>query len=47
MLSGPAEKHDAFWQDLRTGDQPIVLEDYEPLGRFLGREHVPIHLDKS
>ena len=39
LLSGPAANHDAFWWQLRNGKNPIKIEDPEPLGRFLGREH--------
>jgi len=39
LLAGPTEEHDAFWQKLRFGPNPIKLEDPEPLNRFLGREH--------
>ena len=38
LLSGPTEKHDQFWSALR--EVPVVLEDPEPLDRFLGRNHV-------
>ena len=37
LLSGPADAHEAFWQQLR--DYPINLEPAEPLSRFLGRTH--------
>ena len=42
LLAGPAEAHDKFWDDLRYGDEPISLEDPEPLSRFLGREHTEV-----
>jgi len=42
LLSGPEENHDAFWQRLRHGPAPIDIEDPEPLGRFLGRDHVVV-----
>ena len=38
-LSGPAEAHDAFWTLL---EKHVDLEDYTPLGRVLGRQHVPV-----
>ena len=40
LLSGPAEKHKAFWELLRNGPRPIKLDDPEPLSRFLGRNHI-------
>ena len=36
MLSGPAEKHESFWERLQ---QKVKLDDPEPLDRFLGRHH--------
>ena len=36
MLSGPAEKHEPFWERLQ---QQVKLDDPEPLDRFLGRHH--------
>ena len=40
LLSGPEDQHAPFWRDLREGGDSIVLEDPEPLGRFLGRSHI-------
>ena len=37
MIAGDDSKHESFWKALRA--IPIELEDPEPLGRFLGREH--------
>ena len=37
MLSGPSKQHDPFWRSLRA---TIELEDPEPIGRFLGRDHL-------
>ena len=39
LLSGPSERHEAFWRNLREGPDAIRLEDPETLGRFLGRHH--------
>ena len=36
LLSGPSSQHDNFWSRLRVS---IDLEEPEPLGRFLGRQH--------
>ena len=43
LLSGPAENHDKFWRmitDKNVGN--IMVEDPEPLDRFLGRKHVTL-----
>jgi hypothetical protein len=39
LLSGPKEKHDAFWKDLM--EKGIKLDPAEALDRFLGRTHTP------
>ena len=36
MLSGPADAHEAFWNDLM---KDVLIEPPEPLERFLGRNH--------
>ena len=38
LLSGPSDKHESFWAELR---KLIRLGDPEPLDRFLGRNHRP------
>ena len=40
LLSGPEGQHTRFWNDLRAGPEGIKIEDPEPLGRFLGRQHL-------
>ena len=40
LLSGPESAHDRFWRNLRDGTDGIKLEEPEPLGRFLGRQHL-------
>ena len=35
LLSGPADQHESFWKSLRSGKDPIMLEDPEPLSRCL------------
>ena len=42
LVSGPEGNHDTFWELLRSGEQPVHIEDPEPLDRFLGRTHVPL-----
>ena len=39
LLSGPEENHSIFWENLRSGDNPVHIEDPTPLDRFLGRGH--------
>ena len=41
LLSGPSAGHNVIWDRLRARDGGgIVVDDPEPLDRFLGRRHV-------
>ena len=42
LLSGPEAQHDVIWSKIRSGDRPILIDDPEPLDRFLGRSHVTL-----
>jgi hypothetical protein len=39
LLSGPEDNHDKFWAKLRSGPNPVEIDEPEPLDRFLGRRH--------
>ena len=41
-MSGPDKGHDAFWTLL---EKHVDLEAFTPLGRVLGRQHVPVEFE--